>query len=107
HNLAQRWMQIGRSPAAALGNIAPNIGSVVAREKGVKGQVLPAFLALNSASAAGGGYFDAQYAPFKVSPSSTGLPNTTNPDDTAGATGGRFSQMYSALHTLDDPLRMN
>src|SRR5882724_5259931 len=34
HNLAQRWTQIGRNPAAALGNVAPNIGTVVAREKG-------------------------------------------------------------------------
>ena len=38
HNLAQRWTQIGRNPAAALGNVAPNIGSVVAREKGGTGQ---------------------------------------------------------------------
>ena len=29
----RRWTQIGRNPAAALGNIAPNIGSVVAIEK--------------------------------------------------------------------------
>jgi len=107
HNLAQRWTQIGRNPAAALGNVAPNIGSVVAREKGSTGQVFPAFLALNSNSCAGGGYFDAQYAPFKVSPAATGLPNTSNPNDTAGATGGRFSQMYSALHTLDDSLRLS
>ncbi len=33
HSLAQTWAQIGRNPAAALGNIAPNIGSVVAIEK--------------------------------------------------------------------------
>src|SRR5262249_326130 len=33
HSLAQTWTQIGRNPAAALGNIAPNIGSVVAIEK--------------------------------------------------------------------------
>ena len=33
HSLAQTWSQIGRNPAAALGNIAPNIGSVVAIEK--------------------------------------------------------------------------
>ena len=30
HSLSQTWMQIGRNPTAALGNIAPNIGSVVA-----------------------------------------------------------------------------
>ena len=33
HTLGQTWVQIGRNPAAALGNIAPNIGSVVALEK--------------------------------------------------------------------------
>src|SRR4051812_34439688 len=33
HSLAQTWTQIGRNPAAALGDIAPNIGSVVAIEK--------------------------------------------------------------------------
>ena len=33
HSLGQTWTQIGRNPAAALGNIAPNIGSVVAIEK--------------------------------------------------------------------------
>ena len=33
HSLAQTWIQIGRNPAAALGNIAPNIGSIVAIEK--------------------------------------------------------------------------
>lgn len=110
HSLAQRWTQIGRNPAASLGNISPNIGSVVAREKDVErksDQVFPTFLALNSASCAGGGYFPANYAPFKITPATTGLPNTSNPDDLTGAAGGRFSQMYSALHTLDDPLRIN
>src|SRR5205823_12769623 len=33
HSLAQTWLQIGRIPAAALGIISPNIGSVVALEK--------------------------------------------------------------------------
>ena len=51
HSLAQTWAQIGRNPAAALGNIAPNIGSVVAIEKDKErkpGQVFPTFVALNS-----------------------------------------------------------
>src|SRR5712692_6061836 len=51
HSLAQHWTQIGRNPAAALGDIAPNIGSVVAIEKDKErraGQVFPTFLALNS-----------------------------------------------------------
>src|SRR5688572_25896266 len=41
HSLAQHWTQIGRNPAAALGNIAPNIGSVVAIEKYQPGQLFP------------------------------------------------------------------
>ena len=57
HSLAQTWTQIGRNPAAALGNIAPNIGSIVAIEKDKErqpGQVFPSFLALNSGGGVGG-----------------------------------------------------
>jgi hypothetical protein len=109
HTLAQHWTQIGRNPAAALGNIAPNIGSVVAIEKDkdrTSGQVFPTFLALNSAAAVGNGYFPATYAPFKITPAATGVPNTTNPDDPTGSSG-RFNNMFGGLHTLDDPLRVN
>jgi uncharacterized protein DUF1501 len=107
HSLAQTWTQIGRNPAAALGNIAPHIGSVVAIEKEPErrpGQVFPTFLALNSPSAAGPGYFAAQYAPFKVTPSTKGIADTVNPDDPTGA--GRFSNRWNLLHSLDDPLRI-
>jgi hypothetical protein len=109
HTLAQHWTQIGRNPAAALGNIAPNIGSVVAIEKDkerMPGQVFPTFLALNSAACVGSGYFSASYAPFKIAPATTGIPNTSNPDDPLGSSG-RFNTMYGGLHTLDDPLRVN
>jgi hypothetical protein len=109
HTLAQHWTQIGRNPAAALGNIAPNIGSVVAIEKDAErqpGQVFPTFLALNSNACVGSGYFSASYAPFKIAPAATGIPNTTNPNDPLGS-GGRFNIMYGGLHTLDDPLRAN
>lgn len=105
HSLAQRWTQIGRNPAAALGDIAPNIGSVVAIEKDVERkptQVFPTFVALNSSSAAGPGYFSSSYAPFELNPSATGVANTTNPD---GQTV--FNQRWSQLHALDDPLRIN
>ena len=76
HNLAQTWTQIGRSPAAALGDVAPNVGSVVSLEKErerTASQVFPTFLALNAGSAVGPGYFSATYAPFKVIPQTTGL----------------------------------
>jgi hypothetical protein len=105
HSLAQTWTQIGRNPVAALGNIAPNIGSVVAIEKDplrLPSQIFPTFLALNSGNAVGSGYFPAQYAPFKVAPSSRGILNTTNPD---GA--GVVDTRWSLLHQLDDPLRVN
>jgi hypothetical protein len=105
HSLAQRWTQIGRNPAAALGDIAPNIGSVVALEKDSErtpNQVFPTFIALNSNSAAGPGYFAATYAPFEIAPSSKGLANTTNPDGQALS-----NERWGQLHALDDPLRVN
>jgi len=108
HNLAQTWTQIGRSPAGALGDIAPNIGSVVALEKAAErtpGQVFPSFLALNSAGGIGEGYFSSAYAPFRVSPSTTGLRNTKNPDDATGM--GRFADRYALMDTMDRPLRQN
>ncbi len=105
HQLGQNWVQIGRNPAAVLGNISPNIGSVVAIEKEPErqvGQVFPTFLALNSSNGAGPGYFAAEYAPFKVTPTTTGLKNTTN---STGQT--RFNDRYDFLHHLDDPLRVD
>ncbi|HLG99463.1 MAG TPA: DUF1501 domain-containing protein [Bryobacteraceae bacterium] len=107
HSLAQTWTQIGRNPAAALGNIAPNIGSVVAIEKESQrqtGQVFPTFLALNSPSGVGQGYFSAEYAPFRVAPSQAGLPDTTLPGD---STGALFDTRWSLLHQIDDPLRVS
>jgi hypothetical protein len=104
HSLAQTWAQIGRNPAGVLGNVSPNIGSVVAIEKQAErtpSQVFPTFLALNSAGAAGPGYFAAEYAPFKVTPSTAGLKNTTNPDGES-----RFDARWDFLHHLDDPLRV-
>jgi hypothetical protein len=111
HSLAQTWTQIGRNPAAALGNIAPNIGSVVAIEKDPlrkPGQVFPAFIALNSPSGVGGGYLPATYAPFRISEgngnTSAGVPNTTNRQDSTG--NGQFKTMLARLHQIDDPLRL-
>lgn len=105
HSLSQTWVQIGRNPAAALGNIAPNIGSIVALETAAQRQpsdILPTFLALNSDGAVGSGYLDASYAPFKVIPSAAGLPDTSN-----SFGQGRWQEMLGVLHTEDDPLRVN
>ena len=109
HSLSQTWVQIGRNPAAALGNIAPNIGSVVAIEKDqerLAGQVFPTFLALNATNQAGPGYFSAKYAPFKLTPNvnnpGLGLPNTTN-----AVGSSRIDDRWSVLHGLDDSLRIH
>jgi Protein of unknown function (DUF1501) len=104
HSLSQTWMQIGRNPTAALGNIAPNIGSIVAIEKEKErkpGQIFPTFLALNSnGGSVGPGYLPAAYGPFKVTPSTAGIANTTSP---AGQT--RFTNRMKLLRSLDDGLR--
>lgn len=105
HTLSQTWVQIGRSPTAALGDIAPNIGSIVAAEKRGERQLnqrFPSFLALNSNGAMGSGYLPASYEPFKVTPSATGLANTTNPD---GAV--RFEDKFNLLNQIDGNLRVN
>ncbi len=105
HGLAQTWTQIGRNPAAALGDIAPNIGSVVAIEKTPERQpshVFPTFLALNSSGAAGPGYLDSKYAPFKTAPSASGLGNTVNQDGEV-----RLTAKWNTMHSLDDSLRVD
>ena len=33
HTLSQTWVQIGRNPAAVLGDVAPNMGAIVSIEK--------------------------------------------------------------------------
>lgn len=105
HSLSQTWIQIGRSPVAVLGDVAPNIGSIVALEKTPERSpknVFPTFLALNSSGAVGSGYFDSRYAPFKTSPSTNGLANTAH-------SGGEtvFNDRWSLMHELDDTLRVN
>ena len=106
HSLAQTWIQIGRSPASALGSIAPHIGSIVALEKATERttkDLLPGFISLNAGgSQVGAGYLPVTYAPFQVQPSAGGLRNTTHPD---GRT--RWEGRLRVLHTLDDPLRKN
>ncbi len=100
HSLGRHWVQIGRSPVAALGDIAPNIGSIVALEKGDPTKVFPPFLALNANDAIGPGYLPASYSPFEVTPASTGLTDTTNPLGQS-----RFETMYSRLNQLDATYR--
>ncbi len=105
HSLAQRWTQIGRNPSAALGNISPNIGSVVALETAAArqpNQIFPGFLGLNSPLAADNGYFPATYAPFLVVPSTAGIPNTTNANGQA-----RYNTEFQRIHQLDDALRVH
>lgn len=103
HSLAQTWTQIGRNPAGVLGNVSPNIGSIVSLEfesQRTPSQVFPTFLALNANAAAGPGYMPASYSPFKVTPATTGLRNTTNADGQA-----RFDLRWDLLHHLDEENR--
>jgi hypothetical protein len=105
HTVSQMWVQIGRNPLAALGNIAPNIGSVVAIEKDSErkpSDIFPTFLALNSAGASNQGYLSAKFAPFKLTASAAGIPNTTN---TASGGQARFEDRFKLLNSLDGGLR--
>lgn len=106
HSLAQVWSQIGRSPAAALGDIAPNIGSIVAIEKDPlrkPNQVFPTFLALNAGTSVGSGYLSTRYEPFRYATGTgTGIPNTTNSGGQA-----RFATMSERLTQIDGALRKN
>jgi len=105
HSLAQTWAQVGRNPVAALGDIAPNIGSIVAIEKEKErkpGQVFPGFLALNAGSASGQGYLNAMYAPFHVAPrtGAASIANTTNTNGQAA-----FNNMFARLGQYDGAMR--
>ena len=105
HSISQNWVQIGRNPSGALGDIAPNIGSVVAVEKypeRLPSQVLPTFIGLNSGSGVGGGYLPATYSPMQLSPSPAGIPDTANVDGAA-----RMNGRFQLLNQLDGPLRIN
>ena len=102
HDLGQKWVQIGRSPAGVLGDVAPNIGTIVAIEKESErraGQVFPTFVALNAQGASGSGFLSNEYAPFKID-AGGGVPDTTNPDGQA-----RFNQKWDMMMALDKPLR--
>ncbi len=108
HSLGQTWVQIGRNPVAVLGNVAPNIGSIVAIEKENErqaGQVFPSFVALNSQGGIGSGYLAAAYGPLKVNAAAAGISNTANPDDRNNT--GRFNGRMTLLHSIDDNLRVD
>ena len=100
HSLAQTWTQIARNPAAALGKISPNIGAVVALEKEVHGAKLPGFIALNTGTIVGSGYFDSRYAPFGLVPNQNGLSQSAHPDGKA-----KFDTRIQMLDALDAGLR--
>src|SRR5260370_13994041 len=98
HQLGQSWAQIARNPGGATGAIAPHIGAVVSLESQVSRSitdVLPGFIALNSAGIPQQGYFPATYAPFQVIPAATGLPTINHPDGLA-----RFSDRSTYLHQI-------
>lgn len=99
HQLGQVWAQIARNPTGATGAIAPHIGAVVSLESQMKrapSDVLPGFIALNSAGIPSSGYLPATYAPFPVTPAATGLATINHPDGAA-----RFTDRWNFLHQLD------
>jgi hypothetical protein len=107
HSLAQTWTQIGRSPVQALGDVAPNIGSLIALEMDARGdrkpgQILPTFIGLNAGAASTQGYLNAKYAPFQVTPrnNASGVTNTANNQGTAV-----FNAMYTRLNQYDGAMR--
>jgi Protein of unknown function (DUF1501) len=98
HNLAQEWAQIARNPGGATGSIAPHIGAVVSLESQLSRQpsdILPGFVSINQVMA-GSGYLPAQYAPFGVAPSATGLSALSHPDGAA-----RLSDRWGLLQSID------
>lgn len=104
HGLQQTWVQIARNPAAALGKIAPNIGSVVALEfekQRQPNQKLPGFISMNTGgNLIGQGYFSPRYTPFDTTASATGLTNLANPAGQA-----TFDRRYQMLTEVDGKLR--
>src|SRR5205085_8220198 len=98
HSLAQAWVQIARNPGGATGRIAPHIGAVVSLESQKSrsdSDILPGFVSISQVMA-GSGYLPAQYAPFGVTPTSTGLASLTHP---AGA--ARLADRWNLLHAID------
>ena len=104
HGLGQTWLQISRNPTGATGSEAPNMGAVAALELEKQrgpGDVLPAFLSLNTqAGLSGAGYFPSTYAPFVVQPTTNGLTSLTHPDGAA-----RLQTRWNDLSQLDAALR--
>ena len=99
HPLAQTWTQIARNPTGAMGAIAPHIGAVVALESQAARKpddVLPGFIALNSAGIPRSGYLPAKYAPFGMTAWSSGLSTLRHPEGDA-----RFARRWELLHRLD------
>ena len=106
HSISQTWTQIGRNPAGALGDVAPNIGSIVALEKEVSrrpDQVFPTFVALNASGGVGQGYFPALYAPFRLNTSAPSLPGMANTVSAGGQ--ARFNAAYERMRQFDGSLR--
>jgi hypothetical protein len=96
-------VQIGRNPISGLAKIAPHIGSVASIELGPQSadRTLPAFVALNTNSGPGGGYFPPEHSPFYVNPGGGGLGNTSHPGGAAA-----FERRYKLLLETDAEMRM-
>ena len=102
HGLGQTWVQIARNPITGLARIAPHMGSVASLELAGKpeSQTLPVFVALNTGSGPGSGYFEPRHAPFYVNPNGAGLANTTHPSGQPA-----FDRRYGLLLDVDSEMR--
>jgi hypothetical protein len=87
HGLANQWIQVARNPISSQGRVAPHIGSVVAREFGLKAQAaLPAFFSLNAFTGPGSGFLSSDTSPVFLQPNGAGLsPETSFMDRAAYA----------------------
>lgn len=101
HGLAQTWVQIGRNPTSGNSKIAPHMGAVVSSllRSSSPDTTLPSFISLNASGGVGAGYMPPVNAPFYLSPSGGGLPNSTHPD---GQT--RFQTRFALHQDLDQSI---
>jgi hypothetical protein len=74
HGLANQWIQIARNPVSSAAKIAPHIGSVIARELGLRApSTLPSFFSLNATGGPGAGFLPVEDAPIYLQPAGDGL----------------------------------
>lgn len=103
HERGQFYMQTAHSQNPALAAETPNIGSVIALEKGAGG-IMPAFLAFNQPGIQGATFLGGPNAPMMPPATRTGVPTLTH-NFFGNTSQQRFEQRFQLLQDLDAPLR--